>query len=288
MKILFLNDPNKITLASDLLLHGLCFLGFDVVDYPKLDYMYGTTNFNRSVPARTAEQIRNLYGSFAQRINIDRTELEQKIKSKYFDLVVIADPRCANELLPTALNCIEDKKLVWIDGSNSVFPEYFIPKGWYFKKEIEHGFPHTYNISLALPKENIPKHLSMFKTGMLVNQVKLANCSTDDSFYTEIRNNHFMSSKINNGWDQLINYEAIAHGSIPILKNIEQMPAKTMQNFPKNILQQINHLIKEKGLTWVYTDNSLYHEYQYQLWDWLRKNSTTENMAQLVVQTVTA
>lgn len=286
MKILFLNDSSKITLTSDLLLHGLCSLGLDVVDYPKLDYMYGTTDFNLLAPVRPSDQIRNLYGSLALRVNIDRTQLEQKIKSKHFDLVIISDPRCSNELLPCVLNNIEDKKIVWIDGSSSVFPEYFIPKGWYFKKEIEHGFSTTHNISLSMPKENIPKHLSMFKTGIIVNEIILGNCFTDDSFYNEIRNNHFMLAKFNCGWDNLINYEIIAHGSIPIFKNLEHVPTKTMQNFPKNILQEINQLINEKGLTWVYTNSDSYYEYQYQLWNWLRKNATTEHMAQKVIQTI--
>lgn len=284
MNVLFLNDFNKTTLTSDLLLHGLCSMGFNVVDYPKIDYMYGNTNFTAVLVPKTSEQIRNLFGTLAYRSNVDRNNIKEKIVANYFDLVVISDPRCSNNLIPTVLENIDEKKLAWIDGSNSVYPEYFIPKGWYFKKEIEHGLAKTYPIGLSLPKEKIPQRCLTFKNNFLLDQTSLDNCGSDFDYYQQIGASYFMITNSLLSKQQLLDYELIVNGCIPIKPMLKH---KKFSHDPvQNILKHVSNVVEEKGLTWVYTHSDLYFEFQNTLINLVRHNCTTENMAKMVIKTI--
>ena len=144
MKILFLTDshPNYV---PDLLLHGLRkLIGQDVIDYPKKQCLYdgviglGICPKNQLAPGWFPED----------NGEIDRNDVEAKIKKKYFDLIV-TDVRSIS--LFNSLPSNPKSKLVIIDGEDRPTP---LPPGNFllFRRETD-GFDCSIPLPMALPEE---------------------------------------------------------------------------------------------------------------------------------------
>jgi len=284
MKILFLNDFKTSTLQSDVLFHGLKSIFEEVVDYPKLNYMYGKFDVNNPFSLKTPQQIRNLFGIFGSD-HTDRLNIVNKVKNNYFDYIFVADPKTVNPVLTEIIDFVPDNRLVWIDGSDSVFPEYYIAKGIYFKKEIEVGCIGTCSINLAIPKEKIKSDSGFLKNKFLADNKVLIEYESEKKFYSEIASSYFTDTNTNykQEWDTMILYEAIANYSIPFYRNFTSMPSKMCNHLPKSLFEQVNAKIELEGFTWVYTNRDLYLDLQNKLRDYLIKNCTTQMLAKKII-----
>ena len=285
MKILFLNDLKKSTLQSDLLFHGLKSTVEEAVEYPRSNYMYGKFDVNNPFSLKTPAQIRNLFGIFDSD-NADRSDLINKVKNNYFDYVFVSDPRTVNSVLTETIELIPSQRLIWIDGSDSVFPEYYIEKGIYFKKEIESGCNGTMSISLAIPEEKIKINPIFLKNKFLARSEILTDYDIEKRFYSEIQSSYFTEIDVSLGWNSMLLYETMANYSIPFYRQLDFVPAKIIDHLPKNLLEQVNQLVRQKGLTWVYTDPDLYLELQSKFFDYLRTHCTTQSLAKAVLDRI--
>ena len=106
MKILFIHaDPDKSEFyndyLSDLLLHGLREIyGEDVIDYPGSWYLYKDEiikkDYDKSKLWGKGFTVCNTLDNFR---SFDRTDLEKKIKNKYFELVIFGSIRRSQKFL---------------------------------------------------------------------------------------------------------------------------------------------------------------------------------------------
>ena len=165
MKILFITHNDNHSLPSnnyfneymnDLLLHGLREIyEFDVIDYPGAWYLYKDESRKRKLDKKylwgkgmTTNEILNDYNS------IDRSNILEKIKKKYFDIIIYGAIHRSSVFIEEAIKY--NNNLIFIDGEDSqILQEKLISKGLYFKRELKDSIKNVFPINFAIPKNKI-------------------------------------------------------------------------------------------------------------------------------------
>ena len=251
MKILFITqkeDPaNPLNdYMSDLLLHGLRELyGNDVVDYPGSWYLYEDESKKRNLDINdlwgkgiTISNILNNYNS------IDRSEISNKIKKRFFDIIIYGAIRRNDIFLEDAVNY--NNKIIFVDGEDDVFlKKEIINKGLYFKRELENFHSGVFPISFAVPKNKIKKNISFepkfLLSPLIPGRVKTYIYDNETSYYDMYQKSVFSLTYKKSGWDCLRHYEILMNGSIPIFLNLKKCPPLTLKNFPKKMVIDVNN-----------------------------------------------
>lgn len=121
-KILFLTQMGKADYESCLLIHGLRnLIGDKLIDYHKLGYIYNTYPKH---PTKTCPGLRYCYGrgfTYGGRlpdIPIDRNNIEDKIKSKYYDCIVFCSIHKPLILHNIVIQSYEPEKIIYICGDD--------------------------------------------------------------------------------------------------------------------------------------------------------------------------
>jgi len=142
MKILCLTD-RYLDFLGDQILYGLRYhLGSDVVDFPKKEILY------KSYKDKIDSSMLWAGGGYAfgmEESNIDREEIEQKIKNHYFDWIINLNCwRINSQNLPN---------LIAIDGEDHslIHPKYYGRVIAYFKRELLANVRGILPIQFSLP-----------------------------------------------------------------------------------------------------------------------------------------
>ena len=144
MKILFLTHPYP-NYVPDLLLHGLRkLLDTSVVDYPRKDCVYEGVLGLGVCPD---EQKSNNW--FPADSAVDRTDIQQKINSGFFDYIV-TDIR-AMEMATDMLASARCKGVAVIDGEDKPVP--MRPGPYLFFQRETDGSSHSIPLPMAMPEE---------------------------------------------------------------------------------------------------------------------------------------
>lgn len=271
MKILYLtlkhnNLPPgmEADYMSDLLYHGLYSLhGSECVDYPAKDHLRPDYPY-----------VSNLWGrgfSYAKTLvadeKIDRTDIDQKIMSAYYDLIVVSvhhtmhnQPERVLEFLQKAKANQPKNKLVLVDGNDltSYEPRYLTYVDKYFKREIPDNAPdYLTPIHFAIPEEKLGYRMFRsdvpHKTFAYIHPGSCESHWPPDSRKTHIYENEkdyyfdyfdslFAFTCKKGGWDCMRHYEILSQGCVPIFTDIELCPKRTLTNLPKDLLSRIKDL----------------------------------------------
>ena len=127
MKILFIGNSNvsqdsrQNDYMHDIVLHGLREIyGNSVIDYPGVWYMYRDEvkkrNYDISNLWGKGFTLYNLLSNYQQ---IDRTDIENKIKTNYFDFIIFGSIDKAQLFFDKAIN--SKSKIIFIDGNDNPF-----------------------------------------------------------------------------------------------------------------------------------------------------------------------
>ena len=246
MKILFIgahNDSNQYIndYMSDLLLHGLRSLyGGDVIDYPGSWHIYSDQDkkkdSNRDKIWGKGFTTSNLLKNYDK---IDRSDILNKIKKKYFDLVVYSAIRKNETFLEDVLKF--ENKFLFIDGEDDIFlSKKHYEKGLYFKRELTNNQKGILPISFAIPKEKIIKDINKKPLNLLSplipGKLNTYIYKNENEYYEMYKDSIFALTYKKAGWDCLRHYEILMNGCIPLFLNLESCPDQTMVNFPKEKL----------------------------------------------------
>ena len=250
MKILFISCLNEKEsrlndFMHDIVLHGLREIySNNVTDYPGVWYMY------RDEVKKRNYDINNLWGKGFTLYNllsnyqqIDRTDIEKKIKTNYFDFIIFGSIHKPQFFFNEAIN--SKSKIIFIDGDDHPFiKEQITDKGVYFKRElISNNIKNVYPINFAIPKEKIihtinPKPLNVLAP--LIPGKKYAYIyKHEQDYYQKYQDSIFALTYKKMGWDSLRHYEILMNGCIPLFLDIDKCPEKILTNFPKKILFDI-------------------------------------------------
>ena len=260
MKILFISSSNVKRdsrlndYMHDIVLHGLREIyGNSVIDYPGVWYMY------RDEVKKRSYDISNLWGKGFTLYNllsnyqqIDRTDIENKIKANYFDFIIFGSAdlyklhNISNNPQLFFDKIINSKsKIIIVDGSDSLFVNEklikMVGKGVYFKRElISDNIKNVYPINFAIPKEKIvhtinPKPLNILAP-LIPGRYSTYIYENEQDYYQSYQNSVFALTYKKMGWDTLRHYEILMNGCIPLFLNIDKCPEKILTNLPKKLL----------------------------------------------------
>jgi len=267
MKILFISSlsekearPNDF--MQDIVLHGLReIFGDSVIDYPGVWYMY------RDEVKKRNYDISNLWGKGFTLYNllsnydqIDRTDIEKKIKINHFDFIIFGSIHKPRIFFNEAIN--SKSKIIFVDGNDHPFiDEKITRKGVYFKRElISDDIKNVYPINFAIPKEKIvhtinPKPLNVLAP-LTPGKYATYVYENEQDYYQSYQNSIFALTYKKTGWDTLRHYEILMNGCIPLFLNIEKCPDKILTKLPKKLLfdifNQYSWILKQYFPTSIY------------------------------------
>jgi hypothetical protein len=197
-----------------------------------------------------------LYNLLSNYQQIDRTDIENKIKTNYFDFIIFGSidfekslPNITNNpqlFFDKAIN--SKSKIIIVDGSDSLFVNEklikMVGKGVYFKRElISDNIKNVHPINFAIPKEKIvhtinPKPLNILAP-LIPGKYSTYIYENERDYYQSYQNSVFALTYKKMGWDSLMHYEILMNGCIPLFLNIDKCPEKTLTNLPKKLLSEV-------------------------------------------------
>ena len=250
MKILFISGSNKQEGGLNDFMHDIVLLGLReiygeaVVDYPGAWYLYSDEVRKRNY------DIHNLWGKgftlydlLSNYQEIDRTDIENKIRTNYFDFIVFGSIQRSQIFLNEAIN--SKSKIIFVDGEDHAFiNERIISKGIYFKRElISDSTKNVYPINFAVPKKKIIDTINTKPLNVLAPLIpdkKLTYIyQNEKDYYHQYQDSIFALTYKKVGWDSLRHYEILMNGCIPLFLNIEKCPKKILTNLPKKLFLDV-------------------------------------------------
>ena len=326
MKILFISSLNEKEgrlndFMHDIVLHGLREIyGDSVIDYPGVWYMY------RDEVKKRNYDINNLWGKGFTLYNllsnyqqINRTDIEKKIKINYFDFIIFGSIHKPRLFFDEAIN--SKSRIIFVDGNDHPFiNEQITGKGVYFKRElISDNIKNVHPINFAIPKEKIADTINQKPLNVLAPLIPGKKSShgykSEQDYYKRYQDSIFALTYMKLGWDSLRHYEILMNGCIPLFLNIDKCPENSLISLPKKLLYNIFkqyswilnqffptkiykkkfltiekfstyffNLFKKKynGVSFVNSYPEIIEMKQY-LIDYTKKNLTTENTAKKII-----
>jgi hypothetical protein len=307
MKILFISEGRNVDYLCDCLFHGLCSLE-GVVTYTANEYWY-------MFEGNDEPKLREMYGlgfSVANRIPANRKnpqnqqEIEQSIRSHYYDAIVYGSVFRCQDYLPLVLQHYRREEIIFVDGEDStlnltmmkrldgtvLLPKLFLRdrkaamhfagKGIYFKRELLEKDRRVFlPIAFAIPAGNIVGSIPDKTRDMAFiypGDKKTYIYKTEKDYYQGYREARFATTFKKAGWDCMRHYEILANGCIPYFPDIARCPDTTMVNFPKGMIKETNRLYESKKF-----NDATYEYYCGFLLSYTKEILTTEKLAQYVL-----
>jgi len=284
MKILYVSEGLNPDYLCDLLLHGLrTLLGPDVVDIRRIASVYRDYFFTGSF---NEEEKRGrwytVYGLLPDDNGVDRTDIVNKIRNKYFDYVIYGSVHRCLFFLKEVRDSYDANEIIFIDGEDHTDIA-SIHGGYYFKRELSQFRSDVVPIQFAVPKEkvvtDIPEKIRNMAPCDSRNRDSFV-FNTELEYYRQYGESYFAYTERRGGWDRIRHYEIIAAGALPYFNDLESCPVSTLTFLPKHELFEARKLC----------DNNFNRAKWDELFGEVRKcmfeKLTTEALAKYVIDTV--
>ena len=291
MKILYVTSGNNMDYMNDLLFHGLYSLyGAEVIDSQPLWYLYEEyLPFHKEY--LQIHKSKRLYGrgfsisKSIQKDEVDRTDIPNKIKMKYYDYVFYGQVNRCIDFLDLVLEYYPLNKVVFIDGEDEKinYSELFSERFIYFKREIGDLRNNMYPISFAFIKDRIVKDISSIKKTQKFGSVIPGNKKTykfkrEKSYYKDYQKSYFGKTCKKAGWDCMRHYEILANYCLPHFVDLVDCPVNIMTNYPKKLGLEANKLAESKSF-----NHSHYYELLNETFNYFNTHMTTDSLAKYVM-----
>jgi hypothetical protein len=289
MKILYVANFDLPDFMSDMIFHGArTILGADVVDSREAWYMYDDMRlyWNQRVPENGLSYGRGftLYGRLPK-LDVDRTDIEGKIKKHYFDKVIYGSISRNQDYLPLVYENYTRSDIIMIDGEDNQENqrEKYGNVGKYYKREYLKSDSETFPINFCIPRElivpRVPEKSQDWGT-VMPGHPNTYVYREEKPYFEDYQKSYIALTKSKGGWDCLRHYEILMNGCIPYFPYLENCPELTMTRFPKKLILETNKKIDdEENLL------SFYEEYVNLLLEHTRKNLTTDVVVKNIIST---
>lgn len=228
MKILFITSSDQDYLA-DSLFHGLRVIyGKNCIDYPKCEFLY--KNFNPGSNYIYGKGF-TLYSGLLEDIEIDRINIDSKIKTNYFDLIIISNIQRQFGWFVQYRPWLTPQNTIIIDGDDTPLP--YPMRGFWLKR------PYYW----FLPR--IPSKFLYFKREW--------TSETNFSLFSRLLPKGILSYL-----PRPKNLRKISF-SIPEEKIIKTLPIKK-KKFPKHIVDEdLNKIVPESNVIYSFDSEEAYY-----------------------------
>jgi hypothetical protein len=286
MKILYVTDHIDIARASggfindyqnDLVFYGLRELfGDDVVDSTQIISLY------KEYEGKIHPQ--HLWGGMTtfwliEENNIDRTNIEEKIKDKYYDLIIYGAIQRCKQYYDLVSKVYPPNKIILIDGNDESDLNPLHEKHLYFKRELTIDHPNLLPITFGIPtsKLAIPnKDKTQDYATCIPGQPETYIFKDEKSYYEDYQKSFYGVTMKKAGWDTMRHYEILGNYCMPYFIGIEDCPKNTLANLPKELLLEGRELTKN-------FDEQKYFSILDEIFNYTKNNLTTKNIANYII-----
>lgn len=284
MKVLFvsLGEPDY---QCDCLLHGFySLLGADLTHTDDYHLMYKQYT--------TPEQLKNssgrgftIWGNLPEYLN-DKSDIENKIKNKYFDFIVYGSVRRHRQYINLVTEYYPKNKIAIVDGEDDflLINNHGIP---YFKRELLTQMYNIFPISFSIPEEKILKDTNNIKKEQFLAKYLPGNTSganyiyeSEEEYYKDYQTSYFGRTYKKGGWDCMRHYEILANYCMPHFPDLVECPSNTMKNFPKKEILEANSIFDNGNIT------DRYYELLNQVFEYTKNSLTTKESAKYLIDTL--
>lgn len=254
MRILFISGGVKPDYQCDMLLHGLRSLfGDDVVDAERIWFMYAHEFADQ--PERRARLYGRgftIFGQLSPDAGVDRTDIEAKIRRRFFNLIVFGSIHRCRTHLDLVREHYRPHEIVMVDGEDRMFQlaRDVFGVGIYMKRELPANAPGLLPIQFAIPEEKIA-------TYRVAKTRAMAICDPRDratyiyhdeaAYYGGYGEALFGVTMKKGGWDCLRHYEIMANHCVPYMIGLDDWPRTVMTRMPYEPIARLNRLYDEHG-----------------------------------------
>ena len=286
MKILYITNHISIAQASggfisdyqnDLVFYGLRELyGDDVVDSTQIISLY------KEYEGRINPQ--NLWGAMTTfwligENNIDRTNIEQKIKDNFYDLIIYGSIKRCKDYYDLVSQYYPDNKIILIDGNDENGLDPLYKKHLYFKRELVNHHPNLLPITFAIPtpKLAIPnKNKTQDYATCIPGQPKTYIFKEEQPYYEDYQKSYYGITMKKAGWDCMRHYEILGNYCMPYFTDLEDCPKDTLSSFPKELLLEAKELANN-------FDEQKYYVILDKVFEHTKQHLTTKSLAKYIL-----
>ena len=293
MKILYITNHKSIAACNggyvsnymnDLLFYGLYeILGSEVVDSTPIISLY--KEYENTVSRD------HLWGGFTSFWLIDndiadRTNIEEKIKDRHFDLIIYGAIKRCQDYYPLVSKYYPKNKTIIVDGSDEqTISEQYL-KHPYFKRELYKKAKLLFPISFSIHSKKICEDsISVVKSqsfGSVFPGIdETYTFSEEASFYEDYRRSLFGLTMKKDGWDCMRHYEILANRCMPYFIGLEECPSLTMVDFPKDCVITAMRLFNTPQF-----NEGIYFEMVDEVFEYTKERLTTRYVAEKLLEKV--
>jgi hypothetical protein len=289
MKILYITNYLDIARASggfindyqnDLVFYGLRELfGDNVVDSTQILHLY--KEYKDQIPKQ------NIWGEMTTvwligDNNIDRNNIEEKIKDKYYDLIIYGAIKRCKHYYELVSKYYPPNKILLIDGDDDSSLDPLHTKHLYFKRELQHKHSNLIPITFALPTNKLctpNKNKTQEYATCIPGQPETYIFKSEQPYYEDYQKSYYGVTMKKAGWDCMRHYEILGNYCMPYFIGLEDCPKDTLTNFPKELLLEGRELTNN-------FDESKYFRILDEIFEYTKTNLTTKSLAKYILNYV--
>jgi len=286
MNILYITNYQSIAMASggfvsdyqnDLVFYGLRELWGDaVVDSTQIVSLY--QEYEGKIHPRHLWGGMTTFWLIGENC-IDRTNIENKIKDRYYDLIIYGSIRRCKDYYSLVSRCYPHNRIILVDGNDDSELDPLHQKHLYFKRELtidrDNILPITFGIptcKLARPSKNKIQEYATCIPGRPETYI----FDNEREYYEDYQRSYYGITMKKAGWDALRHYEILGNYCIPYFIGLENCPETTLANLPKDLL------LEARDLVWDF-DETIYYNILDELFDYTCNNLTTKHIAKYIM-----
>jgi len=287
MKILYITNHKTIAQMSggflndylnDLLFYGLTELeNIEVIDSTPIIHLYKENQYKIHPQHLWGKGFTSTY--LIDKDNVDRSNIEERIKDKYFDLIIYGSINRCLDYYDIVSKVYPPNKIFLIDGDDSTNIHSLSNIHPYFKRELI--LNKFIPIHFAIPECKITQTF-LNKTqeyGSIIPGQDGYKFDIEQEYYNDYNKSYFGVTMKKAGWDCMRHYEILANHCVPYFLDLESCPKQTLTNLPKELLIEARELVLN-------FDQSKYDTILNELFNYTKNNLTTKHLAQYVLNYV--
>jgi hypothetical protein len=271
----FINDYQ-----NDLVFYGLRELyGDDVVDSTQILTLY--KEHEGKIPPQHIWGGMTAFWLIGEN-NIDRTNIEDKIKDKYYDYIIYGAIKRCKDYYDLVSKVYPDNKVILIDGNDESELDPLYTKHLYFKRELVEKHPNLLPISFAFPTDKlaIPNKNKTQDYGTVIpGESETYIFKTEQDYYNDYQKSMYGVTMKKAGWDAMRHYEILGNYCMPYFVGLEDCPADTLSNMPKQLILDAKQLTEE-------FDEDIFFNILDEVFDHTKKHLTTKSLAEYLISKI--
>lgn len=258
---------------NDLLFYGLTELeNVNVIDSTPIIHLYKENSSKIDSKVLWGKGFTSTY--LIDKDNVDRSNIEDKIKNKYFDLIIYGSINRCLDYYSLVSNIYPSNKIIMVDGDDSINIHPLHIKHPYFKRELVKN-NKLIPIHFAIPDSKIATYEleKIQEYGKIIPGQGSYIFTNEKNYYDDYNQSYFGVTMKKAGWDCMRHYEILANNSIPYFIDLEDCPSTILTNLPKELLLEAKELANN-------FDNQKYFIILRELFNYTKDNLTTKSLAQ--------